>query len=60
MTFLTINAHNRMPDVLCHRNLETTYLKDLEERGGRASFRRLLLKFRFIVLSEYRYSIRPK
>jgi hypothetical protein len=33
MTFLTINAHNCMLDVSCHRNLETTYLKDLEEGG---------------------------
>jgi hypothetical protein len=28
------NACNRMLDVTCHRNLETTYLKDLEEGGG--------------------------
>jgi hypothetical protein len=34
MTFLTINAHNRMLDVTCHRNVETTYLKDLEVEGG--------------------------
>jgi hypothetical protein len=26
MTFLTINAHNRMLDVTCHRNIESTYL----------------------------------
>jgi hypothetical protein len=58
MTFLTINAHNRMPDVTCHRTLETTYLKDLEE--GRAISRRLLLKFHFIVPSEFRYPVRPK
>jgi hypothetical protein len=34
MAFLTVNAHNRMLDDTCHRNLETTYLKDLEEGGG--------------------------
>jgi hypothetical protein len=58
MTFLTVNGDNRMLDVTCHRNLKTTYLQDLEE--GRASSRRLLLKFHFIVLSEFRYAIRPK
>jgi hypothetical protein len=26
MTFLTINVHNRMLDVTCHRNLESAYL----------------------------------
>jgi hypothetical protein len=26
MTFLTINAYNRMLDVTCHRNLESAYL----------------------------------
>jgi hypothetical protein len=60
MTFLTINAHNRMLDVTCHRNLETTYLKGLEEVGEWASSRRLFLKFWFIVLSEFRYPVRPK
>jgi hypothetical protein len=61
MTFLTINADNRMLDVTRHKNLEITYLKDLEERwGGGASSKTLVLKFRFIVLSEFRYSIRPK
>jgi hypothetical protein len=59
MTFVTINAHKRMPDVTCHRYLETTYLKDLREREG-ASSRRLLLKFHLIVLSEFRYPIRAK
>jgi hypothetical protein len=59
MAFLTINAHSRMLGVACHRHIETTYLKDLEERGKTCS-RRLLLKFRFIVLSEFRYPIRPK
>jgi hypothetical protein len=39
MTFLTVNAHSSMLHVNCHRNLETTYLKDLE--GGGASSRRL-------------------
>jgi hypothetical protein len=34
MTFLTINAHNKMLDVTCHRNLETTYLNDLHKGGG--------------------------
>jgi hypothetical protein len=52
MTFLTVNAHNRMLDVIGHRNLETTYMKHIEE-GAR--FRRLMLKFRFIFLSEFRY-----
>jgi hypothetical protein len=56
--FFTINARNRMLDFTCHRNLETTYLKALVE--GRANSRRLLLKFRFFVLSEFRYPIRPK
>jgi hypothetical protein len=36
-----MNAHNRMLGVTFHRNLETTYLKDLEEGAG-ASSRRLL------------------
>jgi hypothetical protein len=31
MTFLAINAHNIMLDATCHRNLETTCLKDFEE-----------------------------
>jgi hypothetical protein len=35
MTFLTINAHNRMLDVTCYRNLETTCVKDLKEKVGR-------------------------
>jgi hypothetical protein len=26
MTFITINAHNRMLDVTCHRNIESAYL----------------------------------
>jgi hypothetical protein len=62
MTFLTINAYNKIPDVICHRNLEITYLKDLEEEeeGGGARSRRLLLKFRVIVLSEFGCPIRPK
>jgi hypothetical protein len=47
-------SHNRMLNVTCHRNVETTYLKDLEGRGGGGISRRLLLKFRFIVLSEFR------
>jgi hypothetical protein len=40
MTFLTINAHNRMLDVTCHRNIESAYLtllsllSDRIERGG--------------------------
>jgi hypothetical protein len=34
MTFLTINAHNRVLDVTYHRNVETTHLKDLGEGGG--------------------------
>jgi hypothetical protein len=51
MAFLTVNAHNRMLDVSCHRNLQTTYLKALDEGVG-ASSRRLLLKFCFIVLTE--------
>jgi hypothetical protein len=59
--FLIVNAHNRMLGVTPHRNLETTYLKDLDEGGGGgASSRRLLLKFRFIVPSEFRYPIKPK
>jgi hypothetical protein len=33
MTFITINAHNRMLDITWHRDLETTYLKDSE--GGK-------------------------
>jgi hypothetical protein len=49
MTFLTINAHNRMLDATYHINLGTTYLK--------VSSRKLLLKFCFIVLSELRYPI---
>jgi hypothetical protein len=53
---MTINAHNRLLDVTCHRNSETTYLKDLEEGAGGASSRRLLLRFCFIVLSEFRYT----
>jgi hypothetical protein len=51
MAFLTVNAHNRMLDVTYHRNLQTTYLKALDEGVG-ASSRRLLLKFCFIGLSE--------
>jgi hypothetical protein len=34
MTFLTINAHDGMLDVTCHRNLGTTYLKASEEVVG--------------------------
>jgi hypothetical protein len=34
MTILTKNAHYRMLGITCHRNLETTYQKDLEEGGG--------------------------
>jgi hypothetical protein len=49
-----------MLDVTCHRNLEATYLRDLGEEVVGASSRRLLLKFRFIVLSEFRYPIRRK
>jgi hypothetical protein len=26
MTILTINAHNRLLDVTCHRNIESAYL----------------------------------
>jgi hypothetical protein len=37
--FLTINTHNRMLDVTCHRNFEITYLKDIEGKGGSASSR---------------------
>jgi hypothetical protein len=47
-----------MLDVTCHKNLETTHLKDLG--GGGASSKRLLLEFSFSVLSEFRYPIRPK
>jgi hypothetical protein len=37
-----------MLDVTCHTDLETTYLKALEELGeGGQSSRRLLAKFRF-------------
>jgi hypothetical protein len=40
MIFLTINAHNRMLDVTCHRNLESAYLTMLSrysvtEQSGR-------------------------
>jgi hypothetical protein len=61
MTFLTLNAHNKMLHVTCHRNLEkTTYLKNLKKIKEGGSSIRLLLKFRFIVLPEFRYPIRPK
>jgi hypothetical protein len=38
MTFLVINAQDRMLDVTCHRNVETTHLKGLEEGGGGGKF----------------------
>jgi hypothetical protein len=37
MTFLTVIAHNRMLDATYHRNLGTTYPKDLKEGRGKGS-----------------------
>jgi hypothetical protein len=45
----------------CH--LSQKFRNNLPERirgRGKASSRRLMLKFHFIVLSEFRYPIRPK